>query len=401
MPLQKTVCPHCEKNVEFNVTSVTRSRDCPECGKPILLQLASKGAGQKHKALLMPSIETSEQKLDKPEPAGVEPKVLEGDIRRRMMHDPEVLASLRNLAWGGGIMLALILLATVGNHFHWLDTIASYLNKVTEVVKNDADVQLAALKEAGLEKPKKTDVELEKQLSIQRVLKGGAITEPELPKEPALNLDLSAATKAAEAFLRARTVEERLKYVRDRALMEGKIRDYYVSHKDGPILFDHVEAKDATLQGGITFSLSVVMPKGEKRNLLVGKAQSGNYVADWASFVCYSEMEWLELKSRKPTTPVLIRVLASSDTFFSHSFTDSKRLLCVRLLEAGNTENAPIYAYIQRATTLGRSLEFVLEEMPGRAVPLTLSIMYPDKNDTDNQVLIVDLIAKGWVVRGK
>ena len=183
MPLQKTVCPHCEKTVEFNVTSVTRSRDCPECGKPILLQLASKGAGQKRKALLMPSIEMSEEKLDKPEPTGVEPKVLEGDIRRRMMHDPEVQTSMRAIAWGGGIVLSLILLVILGSHFHVADAIAKYVTKVTNTGNADADLTSAAIKGAAPAKPQKTPEEIEKQLSIQRLLKGGAIPEPEMPKE--------------------------------------------------------------------------------------------------------------------------------------------------------------------------------------------------------------------------
>jgi DNA-directed RNA polymerase subunit RPC12/RpoP len=402
MPLQKTVCPHCEKTVEFNVTSVTRSRDCPECGKPILLQLSSKGAGQKRKALLMPSIETSEEKLDKPEPTTVEPKVLEGDIRRRMMHDPEVQTSMRAMAWGGGVVLALILLVTLGSYFHIIDAIAGRITKPPITDNNDAEVQSVANKSPSVAKQQKTPEELEKQLSIQRLLrKGGAVLEPEMPKDPLVDGELSLATNAAQAFLRAPNVEERLKHIRDRSLLEGKIRDYYVKHPDGPILFDHIEAKDINPDASLTYTLAVVMLKGDKRNLVVGKAKSGTYVADWASFVCYHEMEWAELKSRKPTAPVLIRVLASSDTFFNHNFTDKKRLLCVKLLDPTQIEATPIYAYIERATILGRSLEFVLEEMPGRAVPVALRIKYPENADTDNQVIITDLVAKGWIVRGR
>jgi DNA-directed RNA polymerase subunit RPC12/RpoP len=401
MPLQKTVCPHCEKTVEFNVTSVTRSRDCPECGKPILLQLASKGAGQKRKALLMPSIEMAEEKLDKPEPTGVEPKVLEGDIRRRMMHDPEVQNSMQTMAWGSGIVISLILLVIIGSHFHVIDAIEGYITKVTNTGKEDADLPSAALKAAAPAKPQKTPEEIEKQLSIQRLLKGGAIPEPETPKDQGAEGELGLAINAAQAFLRAPNVEERLKHIRDRSLLEGKIRDYYIRHPDGPILFDRVESKDKSPDVTFTYTLSVVMPKGEKRNLIVGKAKSGGYVADWASFVCYNEMDWAELKSRKPTTSVLVRVLASADSFFNHNFIDKKRLLSVKLLDPTQIDASPIYAYAERASILGRSLEFILEEMPGRAVPVALSIKYPDNADTDNQVLITDLVAKGWMVRGR
>ena len=111
------VCPHCEKSVELPVTSVTRSRECPLCGKVILLQVGSivKEKRVRRTALLMP---TADRMDALPESEGlvhvsaktmefvgeggdsVTPQVLVGDIRRRMMHDPEVRARIKSSQCG-------------------------------------------------------------------------------------------------------------------------------------------------------------------------------------------------------------------------------------------------------------------------------------------------------------
>lgn len=53
MPAVSLVCPHCEKPVEVQVTGVTRSRPCPECGEMLMLQVAEKNKKAKRRALLM------------------------------------------------------------------------------------------------------------------------------------------------------------------------------------------------------------------------------------------------------------------------------------------------------------------------------------------------------------
>ncbi len=53
MAVASLVCPHCEKPVELQVSGVTRSRPCPECGEMLMLQVAEKGNKTKRRALLM------------------------------------------------------------------------------------------------------------------------------------------------------------------------------------------------------------------------------------------------------------------------------------------------------------------------------------------------------------
>jgi len=53
MAVTSLVCPHCEKPVKLQVSGVTRSRPCPECGEMLMLQVAEKGNKTKRRALLM------------------------------------------------------------------------------------------------------------------------------------------------------------------------------------------------------------------------------------------------------------------------------------------------------------------------------------------------------------
>ena len=400
MPLIKVVCPHCEKNVEFNVTSVTRSRECPLCGKPIILQFMTQEKRQKRKALLMPATDALEGASVKPEPVGVEPKVLEGDIRRRMLHDPEVLASMKQLKWGAVIVLGLIVLMMTANYFHLLETIEGAFTGATHHEQEDDVLPTARLNPAGSSAAPKKPEASGNDGSVQQGKSGPDKKSAPPPPQTGLS-ELELAMKATASFLGARTVDERLPFIRDRKLMEKAFREYYAKHGDGPTLFEKVDILAVNPEGKFTYSFSVVMPKGDKLRILVGKSLSGDYVVDWASFVLHGDMDWAEFKARKPTAPTLFRLLAIQEDFYNHKFVDAKSLLCMKLDDPREPEAAPIYGYVLRSSSLGRSMEFELRKSLGEAVPLILTLKYPMDSDTDNQVWVHELVSEGWVTRGR
>lgn len=87
MPAVSLVCPHCEKPVEVQVTGVTRSRPCPECGEMLMLQVAEKNKKAKRRALLMggavpetPAETTLQIPSRKPVPAEPKPAIASAKI---------------------------------------------------------------------------------------------------------------------------------------------------------------------------------------------------------------------------------------------------------------------------------------------------------------------------------
>ncbi len=167
MPATKFVCPHCEKPAEVQVTSVTRSRECPHCGQAVLLQVGAKNTKSKRKALLVgnqppaeptPKAAPKATKKARPPPGAgetpplapaivapeapanppprseakvitgsvplshlgitgpaYEPKALEGEVFERMKMDPELQAHRRNLFAGIAVVISFIVLAIIMN----------------------------------------------------------------------------------------------------------------------------------------------------------------------------------------------------------------------------------------------------------------------------------------------
>ena len=387
MPIIKTVCPHCEKNVEFNVTSVTRSRACTHCGKQILLQLSSK---TKRKALLVPA-PAAEEPLDpsKPEPDVVIPKVLEGDIRRRMLHDPEVLASMQQLRWGIGIVGTLIVLAAFLSYVNAWNRLSDYIAGPSKRIPLPETPDFLADMKASLPKPNTV------------LPQGPTAGAPEAVSAPATEGELAAAMQAAASFLGAKSASERFKTIRDQKLLKEKFHKYYETHPDGPIPFERVEPHSTNPEGPMTFSFIVVLPGGTKQTLCVGKANSGSYMVDWASFVHYGDMELGEFKAKRPTEPVLFRMLASAESFYGGSFGDAKGLVCVKLQDPRSPNGSAFYGYVERSSTLGRSIDFLMRKALGEQVPIIAMLKYPENSQSDDQVWIHELVSEGWVARGK
>jgi len=423
MPESVIVCPHCEKSVELPVTSVTRSRECPLCGKVILLQVSTtkKEKRVKRTALLMPTAD----KMDAlPESEGlvhvsaktmesadegddsVTPKVLVGDIRRRMMHDPEVQARIKTLRLGSAILAGLILLAVVANHFHFWSHVKAVIIKIEkrdELADSQALLLPTASKgEADNKQILPEGVSSAKQIALpQSNAPWRVVEKKEVPQTSVLSEDETKAMKIASDFLNASNVEERLKLVRDVRMMEPRIRSYYEKHDAGPIAFEKIESLEKNPLGECTYAFSVVMPKGERRRMIVGLAKSGAFVVDWASFVLYAEMDWTEFIAQKPETPVLFRVLAVPDDIYKESFSDPKGLVCLKLVDPRSPGVAPVWGYASRGTSLGRNLEFLFNNSLGESLPLMVALKYQPLSSASDQVWISELVAQGWVARGK
>lgn len=107
MPLTKIKCPHCEAWNEVPVASVTRSRVCPGCGKPVLFRVSENRTTRE--ALLVDREEVSEEGGFSLVELPYLPKALtKGDIDRQRK-DPESRLLLLKLAIGGVLLLLLCL----------------------------------------------------------------------------------------------------------------------------------------------------------------------------------------------------------------------------------------------------------------------------------------------------
>lgn len=402
MPLTALICPHCDQNVEMNVTSVTRSRECPNCGKLIMLQLTLKEDRTKRKALLMPVQEYEEAADEHLHANGYEPRSLEGDVHARMMHDPEVQHNIRKLAWGGGIVLGSIVLLTIAHFFGWWEFLGARATKLGRVITATPTVPVA--EDPSDSRATKTDAKTPRPNTNPESILVTAPSEDAPSSTPGDSPEeLQKASLAVQAFLKAKDVEERLGLVRDRKLMEPKIRHYYTTHLPGPVPFDKIEKVASPSSAKFLIAFNVSLKGGQSRQALVGKGRDGNYYVDWASFVLYGDMDWPKFVVTRPPIAVTMRVLALPGDRYGGGFADATQFVCVKIINPTDPGGPPLFGYATRNTLVARATEFALRSAGSEPVPLMMRLKFPslEESNSPDQLWIQELVAEGWLTRGQ
>jgi hypothetical protein len=447
MAIRRIECPHCQENVELDVTSVTRSRDCPKCGKPIILQFTSTEKRSKRTALMVPAASPMDKLSEAQHGVHEGPRTLEGDVYERMAHDPEVRRAQRRLIIGAGVVAGLIAILSVAHWMNWWSVLQGSTEKPLPPVAapsesnsgtpaassspsapkaSDSDVASTTIPTPPAPEPVPKPSEPPAPTAVPTLPPNPPPTAAQPAPAPAPSIPAAAASasvapvvvttvpalieeeralKSAGAFLNAKNVDERLQHVRDRDAMEKVMRAYYATHPDGPIPFKLITTESGSPLNQLQRKFEVQFPDGNKRRLLVGRTKLGDYRADWASFVIYSEMEWDDFITKRPTNPVFMRVFAQTDSRYDGAFADAKRFLCVKLTNPLNAESPPIHAYALRHTSAGQALDLVLRTSAGEREPFMLTLQHPPPVEgataAGNQVVIERLIDKGWVTTGR
>lgn len=443
MPLARLDCPHCESPVEVNVTTVTRSRECPSCGRMIMLQFTTKTSRVKHKALLTNITEMDEGgnvavmakaasrpnvaapparnvavttpvtrvaaspparpaaapvvAVSAPKPATapvlvpaadlppVMPRPLEGDLRNRLEHDPEVKSSARSLIWGLAIVLFLLAIAVLGKTQNWWDEVArGWETFHATYMKEEAIPDAPASSGNGSDR------------------KGGPDAVAPV-KASAWNREQEEAMTTVKSFLAAKNLEDRKKLMRDAAVLEKSLSDYYSRHPDGPVAFSRVELVEAEPQGTHSYLFAVVDAAGNRRNAMAVRPEPGApYVVDWGSYALYSEMDWAKFMAEKPTKPVFFRLQAVPAEHYNYNFPDSQRMLCLKLVNPADKGAPELYGYCVRTSTVGRTLDYLTKKNFGESTPMIVKLRFPapEESDSANQVWIDEVVTEGWVARG-
>lgn len=418
MPVAHVVCPHCETPVELQVTTVTRSRPCPKCGELVFLQVAEKEQRVKRRALLVTPTGAVDFDAEDGEKVFANPQPLPGDAFERMRQDPEILQTRKKLIIG--LMVVGALVAAAGA-YEWYRL--SHPAQAVDAAASGSETD-AAGKADGSEASASTQVlqarkildELEGLGGVSVATRGddgaaGLAFKPVAESSSGANpgvgqgagaaatagaRDLRPALEALAGFLKAASVDERLRHVLDRPYVEQMMRSYYQKSADGPITFDRVD-RSFDLGRGVSEHLVVLGEKNIRRAVVVETPEGPK--VDWPSFVVYSEMDWQEFIASKPSRPVLFRLVASAADHYEGGFRDSTWVRCVRLSKI-DAPNAPsLFGYVERRSIAGQALENWLREAGDKPFAITVRLKYPFAAEVDDQVWIADVLANGWVIR--
>lgn len=418
MPILNILCPHCQRNIEVELTSLAHNSGCPACGKPLarvsepvadprLVVLEHvrerirpdpvKRPALRRRRLLSPNNEevVVEPVMATNELKAYQPQVMDDNVHERMWFDPEVQVRIKWLRWGGGILAGLLLFTVIADRMRWWNGVSQYFAGVTDKILRTSESNQYAAEANQNDLPGMPKSKPVFKRVLEPKVASGASNLPANNSVP--QTEMESAMKTVTSFLRALTIKERIKFVRQQELWGPRMREYYVHNGDGPVMFDRVEALESGANGEANFTFSVVLPDGLRRNIVVAKSDKGDFLVDWASFVLYSEMDWDKFRGKRPTAPVTFRVLAMPSDNFKRAFSDSKNLVCLKLANPLNSAKPALYAYADRNSTVGRSLAFLMQTFSGKAIPLILRLKYPSSADTENQVLICEFVGEGWV----
>lgn len=406
MPATKLVCPHCEKSVEIQVSAVTRSRPCPECGEMVMLQMAEKSTKLKRRALLMNQGEPVETTTSTPSQDDQDPQPLQGDAFDRMRMDPEIHEFRRRLVIGAGLVgvMVIVLLAW---HFFEAATEDAARKRIfgeehaggggTEPQNGTgAAVQAAALMKAPENlQPAVTAGNLVFRPPGSDELK----TAKALPSQGDATADLAKLAAAEDVlgkFLQASDWTQRALLVRNRLRAAPLMSIYYAKNSDGPLAFDSlVEARELSP----LFSEHVVVFEGGGRRLATVEHTLAGPQVDWESFVGAGDMAWSDFLEKKPASPLLFRVLVSPAGHFENQFGNPAALNCYSLRNISEPGAKVVYGYVDKSSSLAKELDYWLQQSDDATVPMVLRLKYPFDSAVDFQVWIHQFVQAGWVVQ--
>jgi len=120
--------------------------------------------------------------------------------------------------------------------------------------------------------------------------------------------------------------------------------------------------------------------------------EDGSWKIDWESWAGWSELTLPTLRAEQPTEPVIIRAIVDPVDYYNFSFSDDSRWTSYRITDPERLDS--LYAY---APSLGE-IDLRLKPNVGeRNLRFTLKVHYPENPETDNQLIIDEILAEGWV----
>ena len=245
-----------------------------------------------------------------------------------------------------------------------------------------------------------TSDELAEQNAAENRARREAI-EAQAPKDPEAEARQARrmAGEAAYSFLHSQNLAALKKHVREPEFMDDLLDRVYPD----PATFEQFEYKriapDEEIkisEDGKFFTVDVVQDDDTRKPLVLERVTRRLFLADWQSYVGYSNLTWSDLLVERPADPVIVRARVTPGDYFANSFDNPKLNACFTLTD--DKRQVTIYGYTPlRSTIATESLTFTEEEIAeGTEKLVMLSISYPPKTRKTNQVNIEKFVNDSW-----
>jgi hypothetical protein len=206
---------------------------------------------------------------------------------------------------------------------------------------------------------------------------------------------LAAAEPLAAKFLSATSVTDLLPLLRNPQTAEPRLRSKY---PDGKIEAPGMEVFNTTgevARNGHAMTVKVRTGGLDEKSLAFFMTPEGLKI-DWESWIGWSEMPWNEFLNTRPVAGKLFRVWLSPVDYYNFAFSDDLKWRSYRLTSPD--EEHAVYGYVEHGSAIDKLLMPSPDE---NMIPLTVTLSFPEKSTSRNQVLVGKVVAKGWMLETK
>lgn len=222
------------------------------------------------------------------------------------------------------------------------------------------------------------------------------VVVPEAPAVPELWYDKDAVHELCREFLAAASVEELLPLIRNADRLEPEIRRYYADGKVDKMELTGLRVARESRVGEVRALTLLIQTKTFVRQLLNVCETADGLKVDWESWVGQSSMPWAEMMEKKPTDPVLVRVMLSYVEYYNMDFSDDKKWGSCRLLSPDGEH--VLYGYVLLGSDEQDKLFRLLAGDPSAENRVSLIIRYPEGARASNQVIVDRIVAESWLI---
>ena len=266
---------------------------------------------------------------------------------------------------------------------------------------------LAIMAQIFITEPEGEEISLESRLSRSVVfdesseLLGKPVDAPTaeslaLDKEIKATLSIGkelqgVSEKLLGKFFEVKNVEDFAPLVRNPEVTMPRIRKWYESR---PLKFAEVKKigyQDDIRATGQMAAVLIQLADYSVKAAALEKTVDG-YRVDWESWVGWTELDWDDFFTERPTEPKTVLVQCSVDTYYNRNFRDESKWVSIKMTNPQSYKT--LYGYIDRSNpTLMRHV-INMGAGESRAV---FKIRYPKDSEVANQVVITEFLTSGWV----
>ena len=199
--------------------------------------------------------------------------------------------------------------------------------------------------------------------------------------------------QVAEYFTKAKTHAERLKWVREPAVVDGIMQDFF---QNGPGKTEQV--RKITSIGGVSSGgaaydrFTATMTDGTTRQVNVVLSEQVAKV-DFKSYIAYSSCNWNDLLEGKIKHQVELRMTVKNGNYYNFDYVDEQKYQCY--IGISPVDDNPCYFYCLRDSLDHVKMQELTEQGFARA---TVEIVVQGEGYKRRQFMIQRFLAAGWVV---